>query len=132
MVDRFTEHARRVIDLAGEEAALLGHRYVGPEHLVLGLLRDGGNDAARVLRTHGVDLAAARVALRRLAERGVVPGPRPSDAELLGMLGVDLDAIRRSAEQTFGRKALGWATREATRARRGGVGIALPDLPWPS
>jgi Clp amino terminal domain, pathogenicity island component len=128
MVDRFTEHARRVIDLAGEEAALLGHRYVGPEHLVLGLLRDGGNDAARVLRTHGVDLAAARVALRRLAERGVVPGPRPSDAELLGMLGVDLDAIRRSAEQTFGRKALGWATREATRARRGGVG-RVPRTP---
>jgi ATP-dependent Clp protease ATP-binding subunit ClpA len=126
MVDRFTEHATRAMDLAGEEAALLGHRYVGPEHLVLGLLRDGGNDAARVLWTHGVDLAAARVALRSLAERGVVPGPRPSDAELLGMLGVDLDAIRRSTEQTFGRKALGWAIREATRARRGGVARGRP------
>lgn len=128
MVDRFTEHARRVMDLAGEEAALLGHRYVGPEHLVLGLLRDGGNDAARVLRTHGVDLAAARVALRKLAERGVVPGPRPSDAELLGTLGIDLEAIRRSAEQTFDRKALAWAIREATRARRGGVG-RVPRTP---
>jgi hypothetical protein len=37
----------------------------------------------------------------------VVAGPRPSDAELLGSLGIDLEAVRRSAEQTFGGKALG-------------------------
>jgi ATP-dependent Clp protease ATP-binding subunit ClpA len=128
MVDRFTEHARRVMDLAGEEAALLGHRYVGPEHLVLGLLRDGGNDAARLLRTHGVDLAAARVALRSLAERGVVPGPRPSDAELLATLGIDLDGIRRNTEQTFGFQALGEATWRVTRrwSWRGGRVVWTP------
>jgi Clp amino terminal domain, pathogenicity island component len=58
----------------------------------------------------------------------VVPGPRPSDAELLGSLGIDLAAIRRTTEQTFGHKALGWAIREATRARRGGVG-RVPRTP---
>lgn len=41
---------------------------------------------------------------------------------------IDLDGIRRSAEQTFGRKVLGWAIREATRARRGGVG-RVPRTP---
>jgi len=116
------------MDLAREEAAKFGHRFVGPEHLVLGVLRDGGSEAARVLGAHGVDLEAARAALGRLAERGVVPGPRPSDAELLGMLGIDLDAVRRSTEQTFSRKALGWAIREATRRRRGGVG-RVPRTP---
>ncbi len=125
---RRSEHVRRVMDLAREEAAKFGHRFVGPEHLVLGVLRDGGSEAARVLGAHGVDLEAARAALGRLAERGVVPGPRPSDAELLGMLGIDLDAVRRSTEQTFSRKALGWAIREATRRRRGGVG-RVPRTP---
>ena len=128
MADRFTEEARRVLDLAREEAERFGRRFVGPEHLVLGLLRDGGNPAAGILQAGGVDLAAARAALDRLAEQGVVPGPRPSDAELLGTLGIDLEVIRRDTEQTFGVQALRHATREATRARRGGVG-RVPRTP---
>ena len=123
-----SEHAQRVLDLAREEAEGFGHRYLGPEHLVLGVLRDGDSGASRVLEANGMSLAAARVALRRLADRGLVPGPRPSDAELLGLLGIDLDAIRRATEQAFGGKALGWAIREATRARRRGVG-RVPRTP---
>jgi Clp amino terminal domain, pathogenicity island component len=122
------QHARRVLDLARAEAERFGHRYVGPEHLVLGVLRDGRSGAARALRTHGVNLPAGRAALGRLMERGLVPGPRPSDAELLGSLGIDLEAIRRSTEQTFGHRAVGWAIREATRARRRGVG-RVPRTP---
>jgi hypothetical protein len=117
-----SEHANRVLDLARAEADRFGHCYLGPEHLVLGVLADGGRGASRVLEAHGIDLPAAREALGRLAERGLVPGPRPSDAELLGTLGIDLAAIRRTTEQAFGGKAVGWAIREATRARRRGVG----------
>jgi hypothetical protein len=120
-----SEHASRVLDLAWGEADRFGHRYLGPEHLVLGVLRDGGG-ASRVLAASGVDLAAARAALGRLADRGVVPHPRPSDTELLGSLGIDLQAVRRNTEQAFGRTALGRAIREATRARRRGVG----RVPW--
>jgi hypothetical protein len=123
-----SEHADRVLDLARAEAEGFGHRYLGPEHLVLGVLRDGGSGPSQILEAHGVNLAAARVELRRLAERGLVPGPRPSDAELLGLIGIDLAAIRRTTEQTFGGKALGWAIREATRARRRGVG-RVPRTP---
>jgi Clp amino terminal domain, pathogenicity island component len=123
-----SELSRRVLDLAREEAEGFGHRYLGPEHLVLGVLRDGSSGAARVLRARGVDLQAARAALGRLADRGVVPGPRPSDAELLGTLGINLEVVRRSTEQSFGGKAWGWAIREATRARRGGVG-RVPRTP---
>jgi hypothetical protein len=68
------------------------------------------------------------VALRRLAERGLVPGPRPSDAELLGTLGIDLETVRQRSEQAFGGTALAWAIREATRARRHGVG-RVPRTP---
>jgi Clp amino terminal domain, pathogenicity island component len=121
-------HAQRVLDLTREEAEGFGHCYLGPEHLVLGVLRDGDSGASRVLEANGMNLAAARVELRRLADRGLVPGPRPSDAELLGSLGIDLDAIRRTTEQAFGGKAVGWAIREATRARRRGVG-RVPRTP---
>jgi Clp amino terminal domain, pathogenicity island component len=123
-----SDQARRILDLAREEADGLGHRYLGPEHLVLGMLRDGGSGASQILEDFGVTLESARAELRRLADRGVVPGPRPSDAELLGSLGIDLDAIRRTTEQSFGTKAVGWAIREATRARRRGVG-RVPRTP---
>jgi hypothetical protein len=123
-----SQHADRVLDLGRLEADLLGHRYLGPEHLVLGVLRDGGSGASQVLEAAGVNLIAARAELGRLAERGLVPGPRPSDAELLGSLGIDLAAIRRTTDQTFGHKAVGWADREATRARRRGVG-RVPRTP---
>ena len=125
---QWSEHTQRVLDLAWQEADRFGHRYLGPEHLVLGVLRDDGSGAARVLEASRVDLTAARAALGRLADRGVVAGPRPSDAELLGMLGIDLAAIRRSTEQAFGGMAVGWAIREATRARGRGVG-RVPRTP---
>jgi hypothetical protein len=127
-VTQRSEQADRVLALAREEADLLGHRYLGPEHLVLGVLRDGGSGASQILEASGVNLIAARAELRRLAERGLVPGPRPSDAELLGVLGIDLETVRQSTEQTFGHTAVGWAVREATRARRGGVG-RVPRTP---
>jgi ATP-dependent Clp protease ATP-binding subunit ClpA len=128
MADRFTVQVGRVIDLAREEAERFGHRYLGPEHLLLGLLCDGRSQAARILQAHGVDLAAARAALDRLINQVVVPGPRPSDAELLGTLGIDLEQIRRGAEQTFGVQAVKHAIGEAVRARRGGVG-RVPRTP---
>jgi len=123
-----SEHADRVLDLARAEADGFGHRYLGPEHLVLGLLGDGASGASRILEAQGIDLPAARVALGRLAERGLVPGPRPSDAELLGTLGIDLETVRHSTEQAFGGTAVRWAIREATRARRPGVG-RVPRTP---
>jgi Clp amino terminal domain, pathogenicity island component len=123
-----SEHADRVLELARAEAERFGHRYLGPEHLVLGVLRDGRSEASRLLEAHGADLPAAREALGRLVGHGVVPGPRPSDAELLGSLGIDLDAIRRTTEQSFGGTAVGWAVREATRARRRGIG-RVPRTP---
>jgi hypothetical protein len=122
MIDRLSESARGVLDLAQEEASRFGHRYVGPEHVVLGVLREGTSAAAGLLRVRGLDLDAARAELGRLAARGVVACPAPSDAELLGALGIDLDAVRRSTERTFGSQAVAQATREATRARRRGVG----------
>jgi ATP-dependent Clp protease ATP-binding subunit ClpA len=115
---RFTDQALLVLDRAREEAERGGHRYLGPEHVLLGVLAEGQSEAAQVLQARAVDLAAARAALVRLAGQGVVPAPRPSDAELLGMLGIDLRAVRQETEQAFGFQAVGEATWRVTRRRR--------------
>jgi len=60
MFERFTGRARRVIILAQEEARELGHGYVGTEHLLLALLRQGDGVVARVLAAHGADYAQVR------------------------------------------------------------------------
>jgi ATP-dependent Clp protease ATP-binding subunit ClpA len=128
VLGRFSEPAHQVLDLARKEAERCGHRYMGPEHVVLGVLGEGYSQAAGVLRAAGMDLTAARAALARLADQGVVPAPRPSDAELLGALGIDLDAVRRDTEQAFGFRAVGEATWRVTRRRswRGGRVVWTP------
>jgi ATP-dependent Clp protease ATP-binding subunit ClpA len=116
-----SEQASRVLTLARAEADLLGHRYLGPEHLVLGVLRDSGGGASRVLGSFGVTLAGAQAEVGRLVDRGVVPGPRPSDAELLGSVGIDLAGIRRRTEQAL--VARRWGGRSGRRPGRGAVGL---------
>merc|ERR1712113_1346673 len=56
----FTPRAKRVLELSLEEARQLGHNYIGTEHLLLGLIREGEGVAARVLEHSGVDLAKVR------------------------------------------------------------------------
>jgi ATP-dependent Clp protease ATP-binding subunit ClpA len=126
--ERFGEQAHLVLDRARDEAERAGHRYLGPEHVLLGVLAEGHSAAAATFRSRGVDLAAARAALRDLARQGVVPPPKPSDAELLGTLGIDLDLVRRSGEQAFGSQALGEATWRVTH-RRGWRGQAVAWTP---
>jgi len=53
--DRFTERAKNVLDMAQAAAAELGHGYVGSEHILLGLAREGGGVAAKVLRESGLE-----------------------------------------------------------------------------
>jgi ATP-dependent Clp protease ATP-binding subunit ClpC len=57
----FTPRAKKVIELAGREASDLGHNYVGTEHLLLGLIREGDGVAAQTLAKLGVDLAGVRL-----------------------------------------------------------------------
>jgi ATP-dependent Clp protease ATP-binding subunit ClpC len=60
MFERFTERARRVVVLAQEEARMLNHNYIGTEHILLGLIREGEGVAAQVLVKLGADLNRAR------------------------------------------------------------------------
>ena len=107
MFERFTKKSRRVLVLAQEEARLLGHPFLGSEHILLGLLHVEDGMAAKVLGDLGVgDLDEVR---RQTIEAighpkaGVAP---PADAEALAAIGIDIDEVRRRVEETFGAGAL--------------------------
>ncbi len=68
--DKFTERARRVLTLAQEEAQRFNHNYIGTEHLLLGLVREGDGIAARVLNNLGVQLPKVRSAVEFIIGRG--------------------------------------------------------------
>jgi len=68
--DKFTERARRVLTLAQEEAQRFNHNYIGTEHLLLGLVREGDGVAAKVLSNLGVELSKVRSAVEFIIGRG--------------------------------------------------------------
>ena len=74
--DRFTERARKVLALAQEEAQRFQHNYIGTEHLLLGLVREGEGVAAKVLVNLGVELTLVRSAVEHIIGRGdrIEPG----------------------------------------------------------
>ncbi len=78
--DKFTERARRVLTLAQEEAQRFNHNYIGTEHLLLGLVREGDGVAAKVLSNLGVELGKVRSAVEFIIGRG--------DRAVLGEIGL--------------------------------------------
>jgi hypothetical protein len=114
---QWTQPAGVVPHLGREEAEARHQYYIGPEHLLVGLLRQrdflretdrpgqGDDPAAKLLRAHGLDLAAVRAGIDRLVAEGVLPGPQLSDKELLATLGIDLDAVHERLEEEFGWEA---------------------------
>jgi hypothetical protein len=75
MFERFTDRARRVVVLAQEEARMLNHDYVGTEHILLGLVREGGGVAAQALASLGITEEAARQQVAEVVGPGQ-PGPQ--------------------------------------------------------
>src|SRR6266700_6645280 len=68
--DRFNDRAKRVLALAQDEAIRFNHNYIGTEHLLLGLVREGEGVAARVLDSLGVALSKVRTAVEFIIGRG--------------------------------------------------------------
>ena len=70
MYERFTDRARKVMRLANEEAQRFNHEYIGTEHILLGLVKEGSGVAAQVLGSLGVDLHMIRLEVEKLVESG--------------------------------------------------------------
>ena len=73
MFDRFTERARKVMSLARLEAQRFYHDYVGTEHILLALVKEGTGVASVVLKKMGVELKEIRSEIEKIIERGPQP-----------------------------------------------------------
>ena len=70
MFDRFTDRAKKVMNLARQEAQRFNHEYLGTEHILLGLVQEGSGVAANVLRNMQIDLAKIRTEVEKLVKSG--------------------------------------------------------------
>jgi ATP-dependent Clp protease ATP-binding subunit ClpC len=68
--EQFTDRARRVVVLAEEEARMLNHNYIGTEHILLGLIREGEGVAAKALESLGISLEAVRQQVEEIIGQG--------------------------------------------------------------
>src|SRR5215204_29643 len=145
--DKFTDRARKVLTLAQDEAQRFNHNYIGTEHLLLGLVREGEGVAARVLENMNVELAKVRTAVEFIIGRGDRPvvgevglTPRAKrvielaidEARRLGLvregegiaagvlesLGVNLDKVRHEVIRVLSQSSSAGPTPETKRASK--------------
>jgi ATP-dependent Clp protease ATP-binding subunit ClpC len=70
MYERFTDRARKVMQLANQEAQRFNHEYIGTEHILLGLIKEGSGVAANVLKNLDIDLRKIRIEVEKLVQSG--------------------------------------------------------------
>jgi ATP-dependent Clp protease ATP-binding subunit ClpC len=76
----FTPRVKKVLALAGSEARALSHSYVGTEHILLGLIREGEGVAARILKNLSIDLEKTRISIMKELDPDYEPGSPPAEA----------------------------------------------------
>lgn len=99
----YTPRTKRILELSFYEARSLGHNYVGTEHLLLALIREGGGVGARILKDSGVDMQSLRAQIiNALKEEGTKPGQqsgsRRSTTPTLDQYGRDLTNMAREGK----------------------------------
>src|SRR6058998_3473172 len=70
MYERFTDRARKVMQLANQEAQRFNHEYIGTEHILLGLVKEGSGVAANVLKNLDIDLRRSRREVEKIVQAG--------------------------------------------------------------
>src|ERR687886_446228 len=97
--DKFTERAKKVLVLAQEEAQRFNHNYIGTEHLLLGLVREGEGIAAGVLESLGVNLEKVRTQVIQVVSQtgsgSQAEGKHQSRTPTIDQMGQDLTALAR-------------------------------------
>lgn len=105
MYERFTDRARKVMQLANQEAQRFNHEYIGTEHLLLGLIKEGSGVAANVLKNLDIDLRKLRLEVEKIVQ----PGP-------------DMVTIGKLPQTPRAKKAIEYAIEEARSLKHNYVG----------
>jgi len=109
MFDRFTERARKVIILAKEEARRFNHDYIGTEHILLGLIKEGESVATAVLQNMGLSLDTVRLEVEKLVQFGpstIVSGDIPFTPKAKKVIELAMDEARRLGHNYIGTEHL--------------------------
>jgi ATP-dependent Clp protease ATP-binding subunit ClpC len=109
MFDRFTERARKVIILAKEEAKRFNHDYIGTEHILLGLIKEGESVAAAVLQNLGLSLDTIRLEVEKLVQFGpstIISGDIPFTPKAKKVIELAMDEARRLGHNYIGTEHL--------------------------
>src|SRR5437660_9239986 len=109
MYERFTDRARKVMQLANQEAQRLNHEYIGTEHLLLGLVKEGSGVAANVLKNLDADLRKIRLEVEKLVQPGpdmVTPGKLPQTPRVKKVLDYAVEEARNLDHQHVGTEHL--------------------------
>ena len=109
MFNRFTERARKVILLAKEEAKRFNHDYIGTEHILLGLVREGEGVAAAVLASFGLSPDKIRLEVEKLVQPGpatVVSGDLPFTPKAKKVIELAMEEARALGHNYIGTEHL--------------------------
>lgn len=109
MFNRFTERARKVVILAKEEAKRLNHDYIGTEHVLMGLIKEGEGVAAAVLQNLGLSLDMIRLEVEKLVKAGratVVSGDIPFTPKAKKVIELAMDEARHLGHNYIGTEHL--------------------------
>ncbi|MBI4313896.1 MAG: AAA family ATPase, partial [Candidatus Omnitrophica bacterium] len=109
MFNRFTERARKVILLAKEEAKRFNHDYIGTEHILLGLIREGEGVAAAVLQNLGLSSDQIRLEVEKLVQLGpstIVSGDIPFTPKAKKVIELAMDEARNLGHNYIGTEHL--------------------------
>jgi ATP-dependent Clp protease ATP-binding subunit ClpA len=109
MYERFTDRARKVMQLANQEAQRFNHEYIGTEHILLGLCAEGGGVAATVLKNRGVDVRKIRLEVEKIIQPGpdTVPmGKLPQTPRAKKVIELAIEAARELGNNHVGTEHL--------------------------
>ena len=97
MFERFTDRARKVMALANQEAQRFNHEYIGTEHILLGLVKEGSGVGATVLKNLDVDIKKLRLEIEKLVKSGpdmVTMGKLPQTPRAKKVIGYAIEEAR--------------------------------------
>src|SRR4029078_8702600 len=109
MYERFTDRARKVMQLANQEAQRFNHEYIGTEHVLLGLIKEGSGVAANVLKNLDVDLRKIRLEVKKLVQSGpdmVTMGKLPQTPRAKKVIEYSMEEARNLNHNYVGTKPI--------------------------
>src|SRR5438477_477834 len=130
MYERFTDRARKVMQLANQEAQRFNHEYIGTEHILLGLVKEGSGVAAHVLKNLDIDLRKVRLEVEKIAQSGpdmadvVLFGRRPQTPRAKKVIEYSIEEARNLNHNYVGTEHL-LLGRFVPAVLAGGIGGAL-------